>query len=185
MDKTDKTALIVMDVQENVVPAFGGGPELMANVNEAMAAARRQGVPVLLGRVAFRSGYPEICGRNSLFSRMKEMVDFTEEASGLHTDLDRAESDIEFTKRRVSSFAGSDLDQMLRALEVEHLVLAGVATSGLVLSTLREASDLDYEVTVLADACADGDEEVHRVLTTRVFPMQAQVMSTREWSESN
>jgi nicotinamidase-related amidase len=63
-------------------------------------------------------------------------------------------------------------------------VLTGVATSGVVLSTLRQASDLDFALTVLADGCADADEEVHRVLTEKVFPAQAQVLTAGEWATS-
>jgi len=73
-------------------------------------------------------------------------------------------------KRRVSAFTGSDLEVLLRAFDIRHMVLTGIATSGVVLSTLTEAADKDYRVTVLADCCADGDEEVHRVLITKVFP---------------
>ncbi len=49
-------------------------------------------------------------------------------------------------QRRVSAFAGSDLEVLLRARGSGHLVLAGIATSGVVLSTLRQAADLDYTV---------------------------------------
>ena len=68
------------------------------------------------------------------------------------------------TKRRVSAFAGSDLEVVLRSGEVGHLVLCGIATSGVVLSTLREAADRDYRLTVLSDLCVDPDPEVQRVL---------------------
>src|ERR1044071_743246 len=49
---------------------------------------------------------------------------------------------------------------------------AELPTSGVVLSTLREAADRDFGLTVLADACLDNDPEVHRVLTEKVFPAQ-------------
>jgi nicotinamidase-related amidase len=86
------------------------------------------------------------------------------------------------TKRRVSAFAGSDLDVVLRAQSIGHLVLAGIATSGVVLSTLRQAADLDYQLTVLADGCLDADPEVHRVLLEKVFPRQAEVTSIAGWT---
>ena len=57
----------------------------------------------------------------------------------------------------------------------------GIATSGVVLSTLRQAADLDYRLTVLRDACADADAEVHRVLTEKVFPRQADVVDVAHW----
>ena len=69
----------------------------------------------------------------------------------------------------------------MRAQGISHLVLCGIATSGVVLSTLREAADKDYQLTVLADCCVDGDEEVHRVLLSKVFPRQAEVIQASEW----
>jgi nicotinamidase-related amidase len=85
------------------------------------------------------------------------------------------------TKRRVSAFAGSDLEVILRGHRIEHLVLTGIATSGVVLSTIREAADKDYRLSVLSDACADRDSEVHSVLMNKVFSRQAEVMTTAQW----
>jgi nicotinamidase-related amidase len=87
----------------------------------------------------------------------------------------------------VDRFAGHDggyLDVLLRARRTEHLVLAGIATSGVVLSTLRQAADLDYRLTVLADGCLDADPEVHQVLLGKVFPRQAEVTGVAEWAAS-
>ncbi len=70
---------------------------------------------------------------------------------------------------------------VLRAQDISHLVLCGIATSGVVLSTLREAADKDYQLTVLADCCADADEEVQRVLLSKVFSRQAKVLQVEEW----
>ena len=70
---------------------------------------------------------------------------------------------------------------VLRAQAVQTLVLTGIATSGVVLSTLRQAADLDYGLVVLRDGCADADEEVHRVLLDKVFPRQADVLTVDEW----
>ena len=80
---------------------------------------------------------------------------------------------------------GSDLDVVLRSLGVDSLVLTGIATSGVVLSTLRQAADLDFGLTVLSDLCADNDPETHRVLMDKVFPRQAAVMTAAEWIEAS
>ena len=95
--------------------------------------------------------------------------------------LTLTETDVVVARPRVSAFTGSDLEIILRALNVDHLVLTGISTSGVVLSTLREAVDKDYRLTVLSDLCADRDEEVHRVLTEKVFPRHADVLSSTEW----
>jgi len=102
----------------------------------------------------------------------------------VHPDIAPKEGEMTVTKRRVSAFTGSDLEVVLRALSIQHLVLTGIATSGVVLSTTREAADKDYKITILSDCCADGDEEVHRVLTTKVFPRQAEVITLEEWSKN-
>ena len=85
------------------------------------------------------------------------------------------------TKRRVSAFSGSDLDMVLRAGAIDALVLSGIATSGCVLSTLRQAADLDFSLIVLSDGCINSDHEVHRVLCEKVFRDQAEVLTTDEW----
>jgi nicotinamidase-related amidase len=70
---------------------------------------------------------------------------------------------------------------MLRELDVNHIVLAGIATSGVVLSTVRNAADMDYKITVLRDCCEDLDPEVHRVLMEKVFPSQADVIDSTQF----
>ena len=52
----------------------------------------------------------------------------------------------------------------------------------MVLSTLREAADRDFDLVVLADACGETDAEVHRVLTEKVFPRQAEVLTVADWA---
>ena len=89
--------------------------------------------------------------------------------------------DIVVVKRRVSAFSGSDLEVFLRARDIRHLILAGIATSGVVLSTIREAADKDYQLTVLSDLCVDFDAEVQSVLLEKVFPRQADVITSQQW----
>jgi nicotinamidase-related amidase len=77
----------------------------------------------------------------------------------------------------VSAFAGTDLDMLLRANEIRTLVLFGIATSGVVLSTLLEASDADFEIFVIGDCCTDMDERLHLTLIEGLFPRRAEVLS--------
>lgn len=73
-------------------------------------------------------------------------------------------------QHRVSAFFGSDPDTIPRAGSIVTLVLRGLAISGVVLSTLRQAAGLDFRCRVLADVCADPDPLVHKVLLEQVFP---------------
>jgi nicotinamidase-related amidase len=68
----------------------------------------------------------------------------------------------------------------LRAHNIEPLILMGHATSGVILSTVRLAADLDYHLIVVEDGCADRDPDVHTLLMEKVFPRQASVVSAKE-----
>ena len=180
----DSTVLLVMDVQESIVGRFADTSGYLHRLSHAIAAARSAGVPVVYVTVGFRPGHPEISPRNKTFATIAGSGAFAEgdPASRIHPAIAPEPGDLVVTKRRVSAFAGSDLEVLLRGLGAGTLVLAGIATSGVVLSTVRQAVDLDYRIVVLADACIDSDPEVHRVLTEKVFPRQADVRAVSEWT---
>ena len=180
-------ALLIMDVQAEIVSRYGSDAEmLLETLNRAAEAARSSGVPVIFVRVAFRAGAPEVSPRNASFVEHARSgsKDEGSPSSQIHPALAPRKGDIVVTKRRVSAFSGSDLDVVLRSLGTTSLVLSGIATRGVVLSTVRQAADLDFELTVLRDGCVDLDEEVQRVLMDKVFPRQASVVTTDEWIRS-
>ena len=180
-----KTALLVMDVQRSMVSRFSSSdPEYLSRLRQAISHARAADMLVGYVAVGFRPGHPEISPANTTFGRMIGTDAFTpgDPDAEIHPDIAPAPGDPVFTKKRVSAFAGTDLDLVLRSSGVDSLVLTGIATSGCVLSTVRQAFDLDYRLTVLSDGCLDADPEVHRVLTTAVFPRQATVLTVASWT---
>jgi nicotinamidase-related amidase len=133
--------------------------------------------------VGFRPGYPELNPRNGAYATLSESGGrfvTTTPGSDIVPALRPHDGDLIVVKHRVSAFAGPDLEMILRARGVETLILSGIVTSGCVLSTVRQAADADYRLVVLGDGCTDYDDEVHRVLTEKVFPRQAQVISASE-----
>ena len=181
-----RPVLLLMDFQHGIVEGINR-PSVVEAADRAAKAARAAGIPVMYVRVAFRPGYPEVAEANKSFGAAAAAGDaYTQDhpATQVHAALTPEPGEPVIVKRRVSAFSGSDLDVLLRGAGADTLVLAGLATSGVVLSTLRQAADLDYRLVVLEDACGDRDEEVHRVLTTKVFPRQAVVTTTDEWIES-
>jgi nicotinamidase-related amidase len=182
----DATALLVMDVQQGIVERFAEDADYLSRLSRAIETARGAGIPVIYVVVGFRSGHPEISARNRTFSAAAAAGRFTEGDPGtsVHPAVAPRPGDPVVTKRRVSAFTGSDLEVLLRGLDAGTLVLTGIATSGVVLSTLRQAADLDYRLVVLSDACLDADPEVHRVLTEKVFPRQADVLTVAQWQPS-
>ncbi len=184
--RVTQSALLVMDVQRGIVERYATSANVLKPFQTAIDAARGVNMPIVYVRVAFRAGYPEVSPNNRSFSAIAGHGGFTEldDATSIHPAVAPEPGDITVVKRRVSAFSGSDLDVVLRALQVDTLVLTGIATSGVVLSTLRQAADLDYHLKVLSDACLDGDSEVHAVLTQKVFPRQAEVLTSDAFAEA-
>ena len=181
---TQNTALLVMDMQAGIITNFAQvATELIHANNRAIAHAREQKIPVIFVTVGFRPDLPGARFNNKGFVAVRERVANVDMNSftTLVPELGRKEDELLVLKRGLSAFAGSDLEMILRTVSIHHLVLTGISTNGVVLSTLREATDKDYKVTVLSDCCADADEEVHRVLTTKIFPRHADVMTVGQW----
>jgi nicotinamidase-related amidase len=182
-----RSALLVMDVQVGIVNRLQeGSAELLHAIGQAAAAARSAGTPVVYVRVAFRPNVPEISRRNRSFAALLDSPTLSmgedDADTQIHPALAPHAEDVVVLKKRVSAFAGSDLDVVLRSLDVDELVLTGITTSGVVLSTLRHAADLDFGLLVLRDGCTDRDPEVHRVLMEKVFPRQAEVLTASDWA---
>jgi nicotinamidase-related amidase len=182
--QTLNSALLVMDIQAATMAMLQDSTELKKNLTTAIAAARQAKMPIIYVVVGFRKGFPEISPANKSFSAIRQRPNMSvfEEPLSVDAAVEPQPGDIIVTKRRVSAFTGSDLEVVLRGGGIQHLVLSGISTSGVVLSTLREAADKDYRLSVLSDACADLDPEVHTVLLTKVFPRQADVQTVAEWT---
>jgi nicotinamidase-related amidase len=172
------SALLVMDFQTLIVDNFAAGADaLLDRTAKLIDAARTAGLRVIYVVVGFRPGYPEISDRNATFSGLKASGALAAGAENakIHPAVAPLAEEIVVIKHRVSAFVGTDLDLVLRANGIETLILTGIVTSGVVLSTLRHAADADYRLLVVGDCCSDHNEEVHRMLLERVFPRQATI----------
>ncbi|CAG9228433.1 Isochorismatase [Paraburkholderia tropica] len=180
-----KSALLVMDYQnillENYVPDAGRAA-LLANAASLIAAARAARMSVIYVMVAFRPGHPEVSPRNTIFSFVKENGLFLRDQPGtaIHSDVAPLDGETVILKQRVGAFGGTDLQTVLRSSGVETLVLTGITTGGVVLSTVRQAFDLDYRLLVARDCCADPDSDVQEVLLDKIIAQHAEVVSAQQ-----
>ena len=177
------TALLVMDMQSGILDMVGDKKEgIVAQASKLLDAARTASVRVIYVVVGFRPAYPEVSPRNASFSSVRESGRFAAGSAGteIHPALAPRADEVVVTKHRVSAFAGTDLEMILRANGIETLVLAGISTSGVVTSTVRHAADADYRIVIVEDGCADGDPEVHRVLLEKVLARQAKVVKVAD-----
>jgi nicotinamidase-related amidase len=177
-------ALLVMDYQAGILGQLSDSEALLARAADAIAAVRRHGGQVGYVRVAFEDADLDAIPATSAMAAAVAAA-----GPGLHADspataidprIAPEPGDIVVRKTRVGAFSTTDLDRQLRDRGVTTLILAGISTSGVLLSTVRDAADRDYRVLVLADVSADRDPEVHAFLTTRIFPRQARVITLAE-----
>jgi nicotinamidase-related amidase len=167
-----------MDFQDEIVAAYADDG-IVPRVAKVLAHARAVGIPVIFVVVGFRPGHPEVAASNKGFAAAKAAGRLV--APTVIAALAPLPTEPVVTKHRVSALGETDLATILRGYGCRKLVMTGISTSGVILSTTRAAADLDYEITILADCCADGDAEVHRVLLEKVLPRQASVISSDDF----
>jgi nicotinamidase-related amidase len=176
-----------MDCQTGIVSIYTREDEraFLTRAKSVLQYARASGMTVIHVQVRFRPGLPEVSSRNALFGPIKSSDQHQrlfQDALGTIPDaIAPHEEEVVITKHRVNAFAGTDLAMILRAKEIDTLVLFGIATSGVVLSTLLHASDADYRLAVINDCCADLDAHLHECLVQRLFPTRGFVLSAEDF----
>lgn len=175
------TALVVIDLQEGILP-FAGGPHSATDVVTRAARLaetfRANGSPVVMVRVGWSDDYAEA---------LKQPVDAVTPAHPLPENwwtypqaLGKAESDLEVTKRQWGAFYGTDLELQLRRRGIDTVVLCGISTNIGVESTARNAWELGFSLIIAEDACSAASAEQHQGSMTHIFPRIARVRSVDE-----
>jgi nicotinamidase-related amidase len=182
-----RTAVLSMDCQVGIVSIYTREAKgaFLGRAASVLNHARANGMTIIHIQVGFRPGLPEVSSRNALLGPIKSSEQhqqlFREPLGAIPDAIAPQEKEIVITKHRISAFAGTDLAMILRANDIDTLVLYGIATSGVVLSTLIDAADADYRVAVIGDCCADTDSALHDCLLQRFFPTRGSVFSSAEF----
>jgi nicotinamidase-related amidase len=178
-----KTFLLAMDFQVAILRRIDDAGQLLARMASVIDAARAAGIGIGYVRVALEDAdYDRIPGTNMSFTALASgrMLHSASPDSAIHELITPRPDDLVVRKIRTGAFSTTDLHQQLQQRGIDTLILAGIATGGVVLSTLRDAADRDYRIFVLSDCCRDMDPLVHDVLMTKVFPRQAIVTTSGE-----
>ncbi len=180
-----QSALLVMDYQNLILQNFVSDekrPQVIGKTAQLLKVARAVHMTVIYVMVGFRPGYPEVSPRNRVFSMAKAngVYQLDQPATMIHADVAPQDGEAVVVKKRIGAFSGTDMQTILRAANVDTLVLAGVTTSGVVMSTTRQAFDLDYRVVIARDCCPDPDDEVERVLLDKVLARNADIVRSQD-----
>ncbi|MEN0616756.1 hydrolase [Klebsiella indica] len=175
------TALVVIDLQEGILP-FAGGPhhadEVVARAAALAKKCRQRDTPVIMVRVGWSADFAEA---------LKQPVDAQSGAHALPDNwwtypraLEKEASDIEVTKRQWGAFYGTDLELQLRRRGIDTIILCGISTNIGVESTARNAWELGFNLIIVEDACSAVTAEQHQSSMTYIFPRIARVRSTED-----
>src|SRR5215831_6456330 len=177
--------MLSMDLQAGIVSIYAPDGGLVSRAGTLLQHGRDAGLMIVHVKVGFRPGLPEIHQRNMLLAGIKASPThqqlFAGSSGSIHPAIAPHEGDLVVTKSRISAFVGTDLALLLRAKEIDTLVLFGIATSGVVLSTTLAAADADYRLLIVKDCCADLDPAVHACLIEKIFPRCATVLASDEF----
>ncbi|MRT10736.1 hydrolase [Enterobacteriaceae bacterium RIT711] len=178
---TSRTALVIIDLQEGILP-FAGGPhsaqDVVARSAKLAEKFRANGAPVIMVRVGWSKDFAEA---------LKQPVDAQAGAHALPENwwvypqaLGKKDTDIEVTKRQWGAFYGTDLELQLRRRGIDTIVLCGISTNIGVESTARNAWELGFNLVIAEDACSAASSEQHQGSMTNIFPRIGRIRSTEE-----
>lgn len=187
-----RTALLALHYQNEVLHPEGRIKVGMAEKSDSrervkeraatlLAFARRTAIPVVSVRIAFQPGHADVIQNCSIFRNVVKsgaMVDGSWGAE-FHEGLGPLPGEAVVKHTRVNAFYGSDLENVLRALDADHLIVAGIATNSVVSTTVAHAADVGYGVTVAEDACSSGNPDLHRACMENM-KLVAEVLTVEE-----
>ncbi|UXU91667.1 isochorismatase family cysteine hydrolase [Burkholderia sp. S-53] len=174
-----QTALLVMHYQTDILGLFPSvAPELLANTRRLCDAARAGGVGVWFANLHFSPGYPEVSPLNKNGQGIKRLGLFVDD--GPSPELGRRDNEPVIEAHRASVFFGTDLQARFAALGIDTLILVGIASTGVVLSSVAYASDADFRLYTVKDCCYDPDQVVHEHLFDTAFESRTTVLSLED-----
>ena len=175
----EETALVVMHYQTDIMRLFpSAAPALLANTRKLCDAARAKGVSVYFARIHFSPGYPEVSPVNRNGQGIKQLGLFVDDE--IAPELGQQATEPLIIAHRAGVFYGTDLQVRLSAQGIDTLIMVGIASTGVVLSSVAYASDADFRLFTVKDCCYDPDQVVHDHLFSTAFDSRTTVLSLAE-----
>lgn len=171
-----QTALVVMHYQTDILELFPSvAPTLLANTRQLCDAARAKGISVYFAKIHFSPGYPEVSPLNKNGQGIKQLGLFVNDR--ISPELGQQATEPLIIAHRASVFFGTDLQVRLSAQGINTLLMVGIASTGVVLSSVAHASDADFRLFTVKDCCYDPDQVVHDHLFSTAFDSRTTVLS--------
>lgn len=193
LDK-NKTALLVMDVQNDIIhmegkyknfgcPAHAKERDIFTPLKKVLEKARETDIKVVHVKFGMRDFQTETADNNTpILSAVKELkaCDLNTWGGKIHEAFTPIEGEAIVEKNRVNSFHNTILKQILDNSGIKTLIMTGVATNYVVEATARHASDDGYKVITVEDCCSSMNQELHDFSITNILPNLGQICTSNE-----
>lgn len=194
----DKAALLVVDMQNYFIHSDGYAYLPMADmiiprINDLVGRFRESGRPVVLTAHAHDPDGSDLgimgwwwndhIDDGTWGAEISDSIDVLRSEPDAAVNVQNGgdfPADIVIKKQRYSAFVGTDLEARLNALGVEHVVISGVMTNLCCETTARDAFQREFKVTMLADAMATANEEMHLSTLRNMAYGFAQVITAKD-----
>ena len=193
-----KTALILREYQNDFTTLGGVMHEavktcmeqtnMLENTSNALINARQKGVKIIYAPITFSEDYREI--NSNIYGVLKNVLQakaFRKNSwGGEITDHLKPEANdiIVEGKRGLDAFYSTNLDFILRQLDIRHVAICGFLTNCCVESTVRTAYEKGYDVYTLNDCCATTGYEEQHIALTKDLPLFSHVVNHQKWLNS-
>lgn len=173
---TQRAALLMMHFQADVFSVLADNlpTDMLHRANSLIRVWRKTGRPIVFANFALGSNYESVHEKNMLTTNISKTGLFREPTHA--TGLDVAANDWQYACPRANVFHGTSLDKDLRAQGIDTLVMAGIASSGVLFSSVGWSSDADYRIYIVRDCCYDPDTQAHEALFRTSFATRALII---------
>ena len=188
-----QSALIIQDLQNDVImeggafadsgaPAHAKSQRVVANVKALAAAAREAGMPVIHVWYVVEKGAPGLKQNAPLFQGVKSANALVRGSWGAAPvkGLEPKRGDFVVEKMRMNAFYATNLDNLLRGLGVETLVITGAWTNMSIEHTARHAADAGYRAVVVTDGTSTVNDEWHEAALNYALQNVADRVPTKD-----
>jgi biuret amidohydrolase len=188
----ERTAILAIHWQVDVVKPDGGMKVfhqevqrlgIVDNAAAVIAAGRKAGMPIIYINVCYQPGYPDLIRNNGLFNTIPTMNCLIRGTPGAQIipELAPRPGDFICEHTRVSSFFGTDLDNILRSQNIRTVIATGIATNVAVDHTVRDSVQLGYDTILLRDCCYSSTAEYHEAALKTMEILATQVTDAKSF----
>ncbi|HOC52264.1 MAG TPA: cysteine hydrolase [Caldisericia bacterium] len=181
-----RSVLLIVDMEygflDSKSPLFVNlGFEIVTNIKKILNIYREKKLPIIFVKREHRkSGIDIDKTRVEIFKKSKGLILENDKSSEIIDDLKPLKDEIIVIKRRWSSFFGTELDILLRRLNIKNLIVTGIQTPNCIRATVYDALSLDYNVIVISDATASKSEEIQKNNLFDIENLGVDILTTDE-----